>query len=153
MSLNRRHFISVFTAATTALLIPFHIIAAVIPWPRKAFSATKIEDAYQSLFNSNLISVNSKQIKLTVPKTSKTGHAVAVNITSTLEEIESISLFIKNNPKPLVATFQIPEGTIADISTHIRIYQTSTVIAVAKAAGELHSKSQNIRILSGGCGE
>jgi len=153
MSLNRRHFISVFTAATTALLIPFHIIAAVIPWPRKAFTATKIEDAYQSLFNSNLISVNSKKIKLTVPKTSKTGHAVAVNITSTLEEIESISLFIKNNPKPLVATFQIPEGTIADISTHIRIYQTSTVIAVAKAAGELHSKSQNIRILSGGCGE
>ena len=153
MSLNRRHFIKIFTATTTALLIPFHIIAGVIPWPRSAFSATKIDDAYQSLFNSNVISVNSKQIKLSAPKVSKTGHAVAVHIKSTLKKTESISLFIKNEPKPLIATFQTPERTIADISTHIRIQQTSTLIVVVKAAGELHSKSQNIRISSGGCGE
>jgi len=154
MSLNRRNFIGIFAATVTATLLPFHVLASIISWPKHAFSATKTDDAVQLLFNNKkIVSANSKQVKLKIPKASKTGNSVFVSIKSTLSHTESISLFIKNSPEPLIAIFQIPEEAIAGISTYIRIPQTSTIIIIVKAAGVLYSRSHDIRIQSGGCGE
>ena len=69
-----------------------------------------------------------------------------------MKNVESISVFVKDNPQPLTASFTLPKGTIADVSTRIKLAQTSTVTAVVKADGKLYSKSQEVKVTIGGCG-
>ncbi|MDX2426794.1 MAG: thiosulfate oxidation carrier protein SoxY, partial [Cycloclasticus sp.] len=116
-----------------------------------AFNATKTEDVYQNLFGSNEL-IESDEVALKVPKIAENGGAVPVSIKTQMKGVESISIIVKDNPLPLSATFQIPAGTIADVSTRIRLAQTSTVTAVIKANGKLYSKSQEVKVTIGGCG-
>jgi len=66
--------------------------------------------------------------------------------------VESMSIFVENNPNPLVAEFLIPAGTDADVSTRLRMGKTSKVTAVVKANGKLYSASKEVKVTIGGCG-
>jgi len=140
-----------FTIGSAACLTLLTPITAFAAWASDAFNATKAEDAYQHLFG-NSTSTDSDEVKLKVPKIAENGGAVPVSVKTSMANVESISIFVKDNPQPLTATFQIPSGTNADVSTRIRLAQTSTVTAVVKADGKLLSASQEVKVTVGGCG-
>jgi sulfur-oxidizing protein SoxY len=151
MTISRRKFLTMLTVGSTAcltLLTPISVFAA---WASDAFNATKPEDAYQSLFGSNTLT-DSDEVNLKVPKIAENGGAVRVSVKTNMANVESISIFVKDNPQPLTATFQIPAGTIPDVSTRIRLAETSTVTAVIQADGKLFSASQEVKVTIGGCG-
>ncbi|ORU93790.1 MAG: thiosulfate oxidation carrier protein SoxY [Cycloclasticus sp. symbiont of Bathymodiolus heckerae] len=151
MAISRRKFLNMLTVGSTACLALMTPITSWAAWASDAFNAEKPEDAYKSLFGSNEL-IESDEVKLKVPKIAENGGAVPVSVKTDMKNVESISIFVKDNPQPLTATFQIPVGTIADISTRIRLAQTSTVTAVIKADGNLYSKSQEVKVTIGGCG-
>ncbi|ORU89792.1 MAG: thiosulfate oxidation carrier protein SoxY [Cycloclasticus sp. symbiont of Poecilosclerida sp. M] len=151
MYITRRKFLNILTVSTAAcatLLAPITTWAA---WASKAFNATKLDDAYQNLFGTTTLTASDK-IVLKLPKIAENGGAVPVSVKTDLDSVETINIFVKDNPNPLTASFHIPEGTIADISTRIRLAQTSTVTAVINAGGKLHSASQEVKVTIGGCG-
>ncbi|MFT6624724.1 MAG: sulfur-oxidizing protein SoxY [Cycloclasticus sp.] len=151
MVISRRKFVSLVTLGSTACLTLLAPITSWAAWASNAFNATKAEDVYQNLFGSNEL-IESDEVALKVPKIAENGGAVPVSIKTQMKGVESISIIVKDNPLPLSASFQIPAGTIADISTRIRLAQTSTVTAVIKANGKLYSKSQEVKVTIGGCG-
>jgi len=151
MTISRRKFLNMLTVGSTACLALMTPITSWAAWASDAFNAEKPEDAYSNLFGSNEL-VESDEVKLKVPKIAENGGAVPVSVKTDMEDVESISIFVKDNPQPLTASFQIPAGTIPDISTRIRLAQTSTVTAVIKAGGKLYSKSQEVKVTIGGCG-
>lgn len=151
MAISRRKFLNILTVGSAACLTLLTPISAFAAWASDAFNATKADAAYKSLFGSTGL-IESDEVKLKVPKIAENGGAVPVSVKTDMKNVESISIFVKDNPQPLTATFQIPAGTIASVSTRIRLAQTSTVTAVIKAGGKLYSKSQEVKVTIGGCG-
>ena len=75
-----------------------------------------------------------------------------ISVATSLEGAESISVLVEENPQPLVASFDLTPGTMADVSTRIKMGKTSNVIAVVKANGKLYSTSKEVKVTIGGCG-
>jgi len=151
MSISRRKFLNIFTIGSAACLTLLTPISAFAAWATDAFNATEPEDAFKHLLGSTDL-IDSDDVKLKAPKIAENGGAVPVSVKTSLKNVESISIFVKDNPQPLTASFNIPAGTIADVSTRIRLAQTSTITVVVKADGKLFSKSQVVKVTIGGCG-
>ena len=52
----------------------------------------------------------------------------------------------------LAAAFTLPAGTAPEISTRLKMGQSSNVIAVVKADGKLYSATKETKVTLGGCG-
>ena len=56
------------------------------------------------------------------------------------------------NNSPLVATFNLGEGAVADVSTRIKMGKTGDVVAVVKSGGKLFANRKSVKVTIGGCG-
>jgi sulfur-oxidizing protein SoxY len=125
---------------------------ALAAWPKKAFQATSISSAIEQLENG-LKTEKSSKIKIKAPKLAENGSIVWVEVTTTLEDVESISILVEKNPSPLAARFMINPGTEAYIYTRIKMRESSPVIALIKTGdGKLYTAQRNIKVTLGGCG-
>jgi sulfur-oxidizing protein SoxY len=120
-------------------------------WPEKAFASTEADAAMSALFGTTE-ATPSDRITLKVPEIAENGAVVPVTVSTTLENVESISLVVENNPRPLAASFEIPAGTLPDVSSRIKMGETSDVIAVVKTDAGIFSTSKQVKVTIGGCG-
>lgn len=134
-------------AALTSL--PRILLAAA--WPDKAFSSTAAGQAMIDLLGTDQ-TTPSDQIRLKVPEIAENGAVVPVTISTSLENVESISIVVENNPRPLAATFEISPETLPDISSRIKMGETSDVMAVVKTDAGIFSTSKQVKVTIGGCG-
>lgn len=67
--------------------------------------------------------------------------------------IESIGIFVDNNPRPHVAQFNLtPESGKAEVEVRIKMAKSSPVRVVAKSnSGKLYQAMMNIEVAEGGC--
>ncbi|RLA18004.1 MAG: thiosulfate oxidation carrier protein SoxY [Gammaproteobacteria bacterium] len=124
---------------------------ALASWPKEAFQSKTISSAIE-LLEQGLAAEESKNIKIKAPKLAENGSIVWIEISTTLENVESISILVEKNPTPLAAKFVLAPGTEAYIYTRIKMRESSPVIALVKADGKLYSASRNIKVTLGGCG-
>ncbi len=155
MNTKRRVFLrgslaagTVGVAASAGLLTPQAVIAA---WNEKAFQAKSIDDALTAAMGS-ASNTASDTIKIKAPDIAENGAVVPVSVSSDMAGVESIALLAEGNASPLVATFMLGEGAVADVSTRIKMGKTSDVIAVVKSGGKLHSARKSVKVTIGGCG-
>ena len=155
MNMKRRVFLkgtlassAVAVAVGAGLLSPRQVLAA---WPKAAFEAKSVNDAMNSMFNSDLAPA-SDAIKVEAPDIAENGAVVPVTIETSLKNVESISIIAEKNQTPLVASFNMTPKTEGYISTRIKMGQTSNVIAVVKAYGKLYSARKEVKVTIGGCG-
>ncbi len=135
-------------AISAGLLTPKTVLAA---WPKAAFEAKDEKSALQAAFGSTTLT-NSNDIKLKAPDIAENGAVVPVTITSTIPNIDSISIVVEHNHWPIAATFNLGPKTDGYISTRIKMGKTSDVTAIVKAGGKLYSTSKNVKVTIGGCG-
>ncbi len=155
MNTKRRVFLKGSLAAGTAgvavgagLIAPQAVVAA---WNESAFKAKSIDDALSEAMGS-ASSASSDAIKIKAPDIAENGAVVPVSIATEMANVESIALLAEGNNTPLVATFMMGDGGVADVSTRIKMGKTSDVIAVVKADGKLHSARKSVKVTIGGCG-
>ncbi len=129
--------------------LPRMLLAAA--WPEKAFSAPEMRAALVGLFGTDVLTA-SDQITLKVPEIAENGAVVPVSIKTTLQNVESISIVVEKNPRPMVASFEIPPGTLADISSRIKMAETSDVTAIIKTSDGIYSTAKQVKVTIGGCG-
>ena len=149
MDVGKRLLLKGGVALAALAALPRTLLAAM--WPEEAFAATEADAAMSTLFGTNQATA-SDQITLKVPEIAENGAVVPVTISTTLADVESISIVVKNNPRPLVASFEIPAGTLPDVSSRIKMGETSDVTAVVKTADGLYSTSRQVKVTIGGCG-
>ncbi len=151
MSMNRRSVVKAIAAGGAlvgaSVLMPRVAMAA---WTTKAFEAEDQATAMKELLGGSAEA--SAEVTLKAPDIAENGAVVPVTVRSSMSGIESMSIFVENNPTPLVAEFMIPAGTDADVSTRLRMGKTSKVTAVVKANGKLYSASKEVKVTIGGCG-
>ena len=135
-------------AAGAGLLTPGRVLAA---WPQTAFESKELAETLKSLFGSEALT-ESGDIKIKAPEIAENGAVVPVSISTTLPNVESISIFAKNNPQPLTSTYKLGPGADAFVSTRIKMGKTSDIIAVVKSGGKLLAASKEVKVTIGGCG-
>lgn len=154
MNLLRRKFLkttSLVAAVTTVgsgVLVPQRVIGAYM---KDGFAAKDINGALKGSLGSDQHSA-SDAIKLKAPDIAENGAVVPVTVSSTLANVEAISIVIPGNPAPLTSTYILPAGTEAFVSTRVKMGKTSNVIAVVKADGKLYSATKEVKVTIGGCG-
>lgn len=136
-------------AVSAGLLVPQAVLAG--EWPKKAFSAKKIDAAVKGLFKDSSMS-NSKAIKITAPPIAENGAEVGVTVSSSLSNVDSMSILVKKNNSPLAASFGLGAGTDPFVRTRIKIAKTSDVVAVVRSGGKLFTAKREVKVTIGGCG-
>ena len=115
-----------------------------------AFSMKTVPEAMRAMgAQSPAVSAG---IQIKAPEIAENGAVVPIAIESRLAGTESITLLIEKNPNPLAASFNIPAGTEASVSTRVKIGESSDVYALVKADGKFFMAKKEIKITLGGCG-
>ncbi|HEY9148653.1 MAG TPA: thiosulfate oxidation carrier protein SoxY [Gammaproteobacteria bacterium] len=155
MNMKRRVFLkgtvasgAVAVAVGAGLLNPRQVLAA---WPKSAFEAKSVSDVLKGIYESDLAPASS-DITVDAPDIAENGAVVPVTVTTSLSNVESITILSEKNNTPLVATFNMTPAAEGYISTRIKMGQSSNVIAVVKADGKLHSARKEVKVTIGGCG-
>jgi len=147
MKIDRRTLLKRLLAVTATLAFPQFLFAAR---PDKAFEATGPDQAIADLFGAK--PTDSDRVQMKIPDIAENGAVVPVTISTDLEEVESISVVVDNNPTPLAASFDMSSNMIPVVSVRIKMGQSSIVRAIVKADGKLYSTAKEVKVTIGGCG-
>lgn len=154
-SMKRRVFLKRSLSASTlgvavgaGLLSPQAILAA---WNEAAFQAKSEKDAISSAMG-DASTAASADITIKAPDIAENGAVVPVTVDSTLADVTSIALLVEKNGTPMSAVYSLPKGTLANVSTRLKMGKTGDVIAVVKAGGKLYSARKSVKVTIGGCG-
>jgi sulfur-oxidizing protein SoxY len=145
----RRLLLKTGLALAALAAMPRTLLAAA--WPEPAFTSTAAADALKGLFGTDQ-TTPSDQITLGVPTIAENGRVVPVEVSTTLANVESISIVVENNPRPLAVNFELQEGVVPDLQFRIKMGETSNVMAVVKTDSGLYSTSKEVKVTIGGCG-
>jgi sulfur-oxidizing protein SoxY len=149
MNIGRRIFINSGLALAALAALPRTLFAAA--WPEKAFNHTTANEAMSELLGSGQ-PVPSDEISLKAPEIAENGAVVPLKIATTLKNVQSISIVVEKNPRPLAATIEILPGTLAEFSSRIKMRETSNVMVVVKTDSGIFSTSKLVKVTIGGCG-
>lgn len=136
-------------AISSGLVSPNLAVAAEEP-ATNPFTAKTLDEALKLINATD--SKPSTDIQLKAPEIAENGAVVPLTVSSSLAGVTGISIIVANNPTPLAATFTIPEGTTAEVSTRIKMAKTSDVIALVQTKDGLFSAKQEVKVTIGGCG-
>ena len=145
--LTRRGLIQGLVVAGGVLLLPIRLFAST----SSAFEADSADDVLRELFGATATE-QSDAITLKVPAIAENGAVVPVTVSTDLEGVKSISLLIDGNPNPLSATFAISPDAFADISTRVKVGESSLIRAIVETTNGVFSTSKEIKVTIGGCG-
>ena len=154
-SMKRRVFLKRSLSASTlgvavgaGLLSPQAILAA---WNEATFKAKTEKDAIASAMG-DASTIPSADITIKAPDIAENGAVVPVAVNTSIADVTSIAMLVEKNGTPMSAIFNLPAGTIADVSTRLKMGKTGDVIAVVKAGGKLYSARKSVKVTIGGCG-
>jgi sulfur-oxidizing protein SoxY len=152
MNVSRRYWLKTLTqgAGCLALLSAFPRLVFA-GWNKKAFIAKDLTQAIQAMYGSLPIK-KSTLIHLKAPTIAENGAVVPITVESKIDKTESISLFVPDNPGPLVAKFSFSDISQPFVKTRIRMGKTSKILVLVKADGKLYSTEQAVKVTIGGCG-
>jgi sulfur-oxidizing protein SoxY len=155
MNVIRRKFLkstALFSATAAAigagLLAPGRAIAAYMA---DAFEASDVSSALKAAVGSDAHTASS-EIKLKAPDIAENGAVVPITVSSTLPNVDSITILAPKNPSPMTSTYMLQNGAEAFISTRIKLGKTSDIIAVVRSNGQLFSATKEVKVTIGGCG-
>ncbi|HEY3049314.1 MAG TPA: thiosulfate oxidation carrier protein SoxY [Polaromonas sp.] len=120
-------------------------------WNKAAFDSKSLADVAKVL-GATSAPVESKELLLQAPEIAENGNVVRVGAQSNLPNTTQIALVVEKNPNALAAMFDIPAGTDANVSTNIKMGQSSNVYALAKVGDKFFYAVKEVKVTLGGCG-
>jgi sulfur-oxidizing protein SoxY len=126
------------------------LAAADDKYPEDAFKQKGEADAIKSLYGKTAEA--SDKVKLDAPEIAENGAVVPISVTTTLENVTSISFLVSENPNALAASYKIPAGTMPSVANRLKMAKTSNVIVIVEAGGKLYSATKEVKVTVGGCG-
>lgn len=120
-------------------------------WPKAAFDAKSLADAVKALGGG--APVASADVTITGPDIAENGAVVPVGASTTAAGATRLLLLVEKNPNALAAVFELTDAIEPNISTRVKMAQTSNVYAVAMMNdGRVLYASKEIKVTLGGCG-
>ncbi|MDM8567961.1 thiosulfate oxidation carrier protein SoxY [Thiotrichales bacterium HSG1] len=157
MNTPRRKFLKNVLATGGALVFGTNALPLMADWPEKAFAAKTADDTLKALFEGKAPQESDK-ISLNIaksgdePPVAQNGAVVPVEISTSLEQVESITIIVENNPVPLIGQFNFTEQSDYWLKTRIKMAGNSDLMVIVKTqSGDLYSTSKSVTVAAGGC--
>lgn len=142
------HAARVAALLSAASLLPRLTHAA--PVAAGAFDARSMPEAVKLL--GAQAPVESKEVQLTAPDISENGAQVQVTLASTAPGVKRLVLLVEKNPALLSAVFELGDGIEPNVTTRVKMGQSSNVYAVALLAdGRALFAVKDVKVTLGGC--
>jgi sulfur-oxidizing protein SoxY len=120
-------------------------------WNKAAFDAKTLDDVLKALGAGK--PVESKDVTLTAPDIAENGAVVPIAASTALPGVKRIVFMVEKNPTLLAAVFDLTDAVDANVTTRIKMGQTSNVIAVALLAdNRVLFAQKEVKVTLGGCG-
>ena len=152
--MNRRNFIkNSMLFAGSLVAVPSLIVSrkAHASWPKKSFDIKDLTESVSSVYGHSNLEESSK-VKLKAPEIAENGAIVPINVSTTLDNVESIMIFVENNPQPLSSGYKLTSLSEPSIGTRLKMGKTSNVMAAVKSGDKVYTSTQEVKVTIGGCG-
>lgn len=121
-----------------------------VAWNKAAFESKSLADTVKAMGGGT--ATESKDLLLQAPEIAENGAMVRIGAQSNLPATTQLALLVEKNPNALAALFELPDGTDANVSTNVKMNQSSNVYAVAKAGDKFYYAVREVKVTLGGCG-
>ena len=152
--MNRRNFIkNSMLFAGSLVAVPSLIVSrkAYAAWPEKSFDIKDLTESVSSVYGHSNLEESSK-VKLKAPEIAENGAIVPINVSTTLDNVESIMIFVENNPQPLSSGYKLTPLSEPSIGTRLKMGKSSNVMAAVKSGDKVYTSTQEVKVTIGGCG-
>jgi len=147
--MERRKFLGLSVLAVAVLPASLSAIDFRSTKP-DAWKAKSVDAAVEKLYGKVAL-VDSKDIKLKIPKVASNGGAVPVGIKSSIDA-KTVAVFQDVNPESAVAVFTVSEGQPIDYLIKIKMKKSGSITIVAEGKdGKFYKTSKSIEVALGGC--
>ena len=97
--------------------------------------------------------VESKDVTVSGPDIAENGAVVPIGASTALPGVKRMLLLVEKNPAILAAMFDVTDSIEANISTRVKMGQSSNVYAVAMMNdGKVLFAQKEVKVTLGGCG-
>jgi sulfur-oxidizing protein SoxY len=118
---------------------------------RAAFEAKTLAEVLKAL--GAAAPVESKDISFNAPDIAENGAVVPIGVSTTLPGIKRILVLVEKNPNTLAGAFELSDSVEPNVSTRVKMGQTSNVFAVALTAdNKAFFAQKEVKVTLGGCG-
>jgi sulfur-oxidizing protein SoxY len=118
---------------------------------RAAFEAKNMGDVLKAL--GAAAPAESKDITLNAPDIAENGAVVPLGAATTLPGARRVLLLVEKNPNTLAGAFDLGDSVEANVSTRVKMGQTSNVYAVVLTAdNKAFFAQKEVKVTLGGCG-
>ncbi len=152
---TRRQMLSHSAKAATMLaaagLLPGLVHAQAAAPNAAAFAAKNMAELMKALGAGT--PVESKDVTVSGPDIAENGAVVPIGASTALPGVKRMLLLVEKNPSILAAIFDVTDSIEANISTRVKMGQSSNVYAVAiMADGKVLFAQKEVKVTLGGCG-
>ena len=134
-------------AAFGSAIAPRFAFAA---WNKAAFEGKSLAETYKAMGAEG--AKESGDIQILASDIAENGAVVPLQAVSKIPNTTQISFLVEKNPNMLAASFDVSPEMVADVTTRIKMGQTSNVVALVKADGKFYTATKEIKVTLGGCG-
>lgn len=132
-------------------LLPKMAAAQTAAFNTAAFDAKTLAELVKALGTS--APTESKDVTIQGPDIAENGAVVPLGASTTLPGVKRMLLLVEKNPSMLSAMFDFTDAVDTNISTRVKMGQTSNVVAVVMLAdGRNLFAQKEIKVTLGGCG-
>lgn len=150
--MHRRRFVQIFAnlmATTIATLC--HSKFANAFWPAEHFAAGEFNTHFAHLFANQSI-IDSDDIEINLPEIAEDGAVVPITISSNLDQISKIYIWVEKNPTPLAAEFELSTAVSTYLTARIKMAESCNVVVIAQQGERLLRRQRWVKVMQGGCG-
>jgi sulfur-oxidizing protein SoxY len=151
MSLPRRIFCTQILKVLIGFSALFASRAGRANWTLEHFSPSLFEDSFKAFYDNQTV-IDSTDLQLKLPESAENGAVVPINISSDLEQISQIAIWVEKNPTPLAAIVQFSSNASIYMTARIKMAESCNVIVIAKQGERLLKTQQWVNVMQGGCG-
>ena len=127
------------------------VASAQTAWNKAAFEAKNLADVVKALGGTSA-ATESKDVTLSAPEIAENGNVVRLGAQSAAAGTTWLGLIVEKNPSALTAGFDVIAGTDANMSTNVKMGQSTNVYALAKVGDKFIYAVKEVKVTLGGCG-
>jgi sulfur-oxidizing protein SoxY len=132
-------------------LVPAAAQAQAAGYNSAAFAAKTMPDLMKALDAGT--PAESKDVTITGPDIAENGAVVPIGAATTLPGAKRLLILVEKNPSMMAAMFDLTDAIEANISTRVKMGQSSNVYAVAMMNdGKVLFAQKEVKVTLGGCG-
>ena len=152
---NRRDVLSHSTKVAAMLaavgMLPTLASAQAAGYNTAAFDAKTLPELMKALGGG--APAESKDVTVTGPDIAENGAVVPVGASTALPGVKRMLLLVEKNPSVMTAMFDVTDAVESNLSTRVKMGQSSDVYAVAMMNdGKVLFAKKEIKVTLGGCG-